>query len=142
MDAAATKEPESRPAPDGPTEAQEPAPPADGPTPAAPPADGPSPAAPASVDDVPQQHGITEDVAQQFLSSFLPVGAEGVLQSYRYRPIASLGEGYTTVRKVLELTYRDQKTGQEDVAVLVVKVPSECAEMAASVPNGERLTLP
>ena len=88
-------------------------------------ADTPVPEAPASVDDRPQKHGITDELAHLFLKRFLPADTRFVMKSYKYRPIASLGEGYTTVRKVLEVTYRDEKSGKEDVAVFVVKVPSE-----------------
>ena len=81
------------------------------------------PPGPASADDRPQQHGITDELAHLFLKRFLPVDARFVMNNYKYRPIASLGEGYTTMRKVLEVGYRDEKSGKEDVAVFVVKVP-------------------
>ncbi|XP_043194697.1 uncharacterized protein LOC122367025 [Amphibalanus amphitrite] len=107
MDGPSAKEPGTQPAQDGPAEG-EPAP----------------PSAIPSVDDVPQQHSITDELARLFLKNFLPADSQAVLKSYRYRPIASLGEGYTTVRKVLEVTYRDESSGKEDVLVMVVKVPS------------------
>ena len=81
--------------------------------------------APASADDRPQQHGISDELAHLFLKRFLPADIRFVMKSYKYRPIASLGEGYTTVRKVLEVRYRDVKSGKEDVAVFVVKLSSK-----------------
>ncbi|KAF0301585.1 hypothetical protein FJT64_026164 [Amphibalanus amphitrite] len=107
MDGPSAKEPGTQPAQDGSAKG-EPA----------------QPSAIPSVDDVPQQHGITDELARLFLKNFLPADSQAVLKSYRYRPIASLGEGYTTVRKVLEVTYRDESSGKEDVLVMVVKVPS------------------
>ena len=108
MDTAAAEQTVPQPAPDGPAAA-----------------DTPVPEAPASADDRPQKHGITDELAHLFLKRFLPADTRFVMKSYKYRPIASLGEGYTTVRKVLEVAYRDEKSGKEDVAVFVVKVPSE-----------------
>ena len=116
MDSTASKETDTRPEQGGPGETQEPSP-AGG---------SPAPAAEPSADDQPQLHGITDELARLFLKNFLPAGAQFALKSFQYRPIASLGEGYTTVRKVLEVAYRDEKTGADDTAVLVVKVPSEC----------------
>ena len=108
MDTAATEQTAPQPVPDGPAAA-----------------DTSVPEAPASADDRPQKHGITDELAHLFLKRFLPADTRFVMKSYKYRPIASLGEGYTTVRKVLEVMYRDKDSGKEDVAVFVVKVPSE-----------------
>ena len=94
------------------------------------PAESPTAGAPASVDDRPQQHGITDELAHLFLKRFLPADTQFVMKSYKYRPIASLGEGYTTVRKVLEVAYQDEKNGKEDVALFVVKVPGKYGEGA------------
>ena len=109
------------PVPDGPAAAAD-TPVQDGPAGTA---DIPVPEAPASVDDRPQKHGITDELAHLFLKRFLPADTRFVMKSYKYRPIASLGEGYTTVRKVLDIAYRDEKSGKEGVAAFVVKVPSE-----------------
>ena len=117
--AAAAEQTVPQPAQDGPAAAEQPAP--DGPAAA----DTPVPEAPASADDRPQKHGITDELAHLFLKRFLPADTRFVMKSYKYRPIARLGEGYSTVRKVLEVEYRDEKSGKDDVAAFVVKVPSE-----------------
>jgi len=76
-----------------------------------------------SVDDTPDQHGITEQLVALFLRRYLSADSRPVVKSYQYRPLASLGEGYTTVRKVLEIDYRDEATAEDGQAVFVVKVP-------------------
>ena len=122
MDATAAEKSDPKPAQDGPAATSGPNK-KDKPAAAETPTTGP----PASADDRPQQHGITDELAHLFLKRFLPADTQFVMKSYKYRPIASLGEGYTTVRKVLEVTYRDVKSGKEDVALFIVKVPSEYA---------------
>ena len=119
MDAAAVTEQQQEQQPSAAAAAEQPA--QDGPAAA----DTPVPEAPASADDRPPKHGITDELAHLFLKRFLPADTRFVMKSYKYRPIASLGEGYTTVRKVLDIAYRDEKSGKEGVAAFVVKVPSE-----------------
>ena len=80
---------------------------------------------PPSADDTPSQHGIADELVETFLRRFLPVDSQFVVKSYRYRPVANFGEGYTTVRKVLEVDYQDQTSGEEQMAAFVVKIPGK-----------------
>ncbi|XP_037087232.1 uncharacterized protein LOC119107788 [Pollicipes pollicipes] len=76
-----------------------------------------------SADDKPEKHGITPELVQTFLDRFLPAGNRSVVKAYKYWPVATLGEGYTTVRKVLEVTYCDEVKEKEEVVNFVVKLP-------------------
>ena len=82
----------------------------------------PSSEPPPSADDTPQQHGITDQLVNVFLKRFLPEDVRFTVKGYKYRAVANIGEGYTSTRKVLEVTYLDQLSGNDQVAAFIVKL--------------------
>ena len=80
---------------------------------------------PLIVDDMPEHDGITDGLVQVFLKRFLSEDVPFIVKGYKYRAVEKLGEGHTSTRKVLEVTYLDEITGNDGVASFVVKFPGK-----------------
>ena len=81
---------------------------------------------PPSANDTPEQHDITDKLVEVVLKRFLSEDAEFIIKGYKYRAVANIGEGHTSTRKILEVTFQDWEGGAEKVAPFVVKFPGKC----------------